>query len=205
MEYRKANKLITLKEFHGEPWFNTLYMVCAFSHLKECTQVLRYSYAVLEWASLGAHVPNRVTAVAVLDLLIVRLLDFGPPFLIGCSLIDYTTLSTNWRSFIAPQSRFNQRAIVLGDAIVLFVHATTSTYRWFLTRIAATGTFHSGILTSMNPVGCQFFRFRAHVLKYLDIRGKKSCVRRKKNDYPCPYKISQCQSPRIRSTLDREP
>ncbi|KRX72895.1 hypothetical protein T02_10014 [Trichinella nativa] len=39
---------------------------------------------------------NRVTAVAVLDLLIVRLLDFGPPFLIGCSLIDYTTLSTNW-------------------------------------------------------------------------------------------------------------
>ncbi|KRY49379.1 hypothetical protein T03_7256 [Trichinella britovi] len=30
-------------------------------------------------------------------------------------------------------------------------------------------------------------------------------VEKKKYDYPCPYKISQCQSPRIRSTLDREP
>ncbi|KRY39661.1 hypothetical protein T01_16106 [Trichinella spiralis] len=80
MEYRKANKLITLKEFHGEPWFNTLYMACAL--LWSCCQ----AYHLFR---------NHVTAVAVLDLLIVRLLDFGPPFLIGCSLIDYTTLSTN--------------------------------------------------------------------------------------------------------------
>ncbi|KRX72881.1 hypothetical protein T06_7157 [Trichinella sp. T6] len=51
------------------------------------------------------------------------------------------------------------------------------------------------------------------VLKYYNFSqlSNKICLRKavfvekKKYDYPCPYKISQCQSPRICSTLDREP
>ncbi|KRZ86374.1 hypothetical protein T08_11186 [Trichinella sp. T8] len=106
MEYGKANELITLKEFHGEPWFNTLFMACAL--LWPCCQ----AYHLFR---------NRVTAVAVLDLLIVRLLDFGPPFLIGCSLIDYTTLSTNWE-WTSENVSVDARQCLNGPSVVYGTH-----------------------------------------------------------------------------------
>ncbi|KRY17278.1 hypothetical protein T12_11622 [Trichinella patagoniensis] len=48
----------------------TLAGVCAYSIIHwEYTRILRYSYAVLEWASLGAHVPHFQTSLVMLPSL----------------------------------------------------------------------------------------------------------------------------------------
>ncbi|KRX63480.1 hypothetical protein T09_6287 [Trichinella sp. T9] len=129
MEYGKANKLITLKEFHGEPWFNTLFMACALI-AEACAGGEYKGMSVRGIESLQLLWPccqachlfrNRVTAVAVLDLLIVRLLDFGPPFSIGCSLIDYTTLSTNWE-WTSENVSVDARQCLNGPPVVYGTH-----------------------------------------------------------------------------------